>query len=626
MSTTLTRAAVAVVVVVMLVGGVSLLLAFSVFRNIDATASEYGHILALDELHEAFDDLIFEVRQMHDSGRREHATDALLMQGQIARQIGGLEGAHPQPAGENERAQVRSVVGRLRIQSDRIRSIAAHVASGDGPLGPAELEALIQATREVPLLTLELRELHQSRIANLLRDSRKRTQAIVALYIAFVLVGGALLVMGGIAASRAITLPLRRLADAALEIGKGHLDTRVSIRSANEIGLLSWKFNDMACELQEREHALRDAQRALEAKVRQTRALYHIGTEISRLQQLDRVLQSVVDRARELMRADAASLRLFDSEQEGVAKVATSGLPMTFPSDAIIPNEETASAASGDGAATSRVDFHSRCARGHIAVFLDAGSGSVGSLRVGTHDDRIFTEEEAELLAALGTQAAIAIERARLSDRVQGLAAVEERGRIAREMHDGLAQVLALLHLKLQSAARNAGDRPELAESLREMIHITDLACDDVRQSILGLRTHVLRGAGLAEVVAQYVREFSAQSGIAVNLTIAENTRVVLRPASEVQAIRIVQEALVNVRKHAAVRQARVNLEMDGGTLRVIVADDGIGFNETTIDGALKFGLQTMRERAESAGGHIEIESAPGRGTRIVATLPGALA
>jgi signal transduction histidine kinase len=177
--------------------------------------------------------------------------------------------------------------------------------------------------------------------------------------------------------------------------------------------------------------------------------------------------------------------------------------------------------------------------------------------------------------------------------------------------------------MKLHSAIARSADAPGVTDTLREMAHITERAYEEVRQSIFGLRTFVSRGLGIVPTLTEYLHEFSTQNGIAVELEAAGGQLGPIPPATEVQAVRIIQEALSNVRKHAATDRARVRLQRHGAWLRVIVEDNGAGWDSQASRDGLHFGLQTMRERAEGVGGRLEIEAAPGRGTRVVATLPG---
>jgi signal transduction histidine kinase len=330
-----------------------------------------------------------------------------------------------------------------------------------------------------------------------------------------------------------------------------------------------------------------------------------------------------VDRARELLHGDAVALCLFAPGGGDVVAQATSGPPEAFRTGDGVPKCLPVPADGPERRATASPIIQPEYARAHLAAPLRVGVDQIGAIHVATREERQFTADEAELLEGLATQAAIAIERTRLSDELRSLATVEERERLAREMHDGLAQALGLLHLKLQGALAGPADAQAAATALREMLQITGRAYEEVRQSIFGLRTCVSRGLGLVPTLTEYLHEFSAHNGIAVEL---ETTGVPLGPippASEVQAVRIIQEALTNVRKHAAAGRARVRLQRDGAWLHVTVEDDGAGWDRDVLRDGLHFGLQTMRERAESVGGRLEIHAAPGRGTRVVATLPG---
>jgi len=612
------------VAVVLLVGGTSLVLAARIFLNNDAVAEEYDHLLKLDQVHSVFDDLIFELHQMDSTGRIDHTADALLMQEEIVRQLAALGETHRGQVAAAEQEREQAGLGALHRLSEEGRAVTKRLAAGPGRLAEPDLEWLNLATHEVPRHTGELAESHRSRISSLLDSSQRLIEAIIALYAAFIVVGAALVVVAAFAANRGLASPLRRLAEAAQGIAEGRLETRVRVTSRNEIGLLSHGFNAMADRLQEHERELQRAHGALQEKVREAQALYEIGMEISRLQKPDRTLQSVVDKARELLRGDAVALCLFSPGGGELAAQATSGAPEAFraPGEA---GEARPAEGVESGDAVGLV-IRPEYARAHLAAPLRVGEENRGVLCVGVREEREFTAGEVALLAGLAAQAAIAIERARLSEEVRSLAALEERERLAREMHDGLAQALGLLHMKLQGALRRSADSPATAADLREMVHITDGAYEEVRQSIFGLRTFVSRGLSLVPTLTEYLHEFSAHNGVAVELEVPGGPLGPVPPASEVQAVRIIQEALTNVRKHAQADHARVRLQRDGAWLRVTVEDDGVGWDRRDEQHPLHYGLQTMRERAEGVGGRLEVDTAPGRGTRVVATLPGGIA
>jgi nitrate/nitrite-specific signal transduction histidine kinase len=478
---------------------------------------------------------------------------------------------------------------------------------------------LMSAVHEVPHLTAQLIDLHRARIVTLHESSEHMIEAIVILFAAFTTIGATLVVVVRFAARRGIALPIHRLANAAQSIAEGRLETRVSVRHANEIGLLSHSFNVMAAGLQEHDRALHLAQVALQEKVRELQALYRIGTEISRLQTLDRILQLVVDRARELLRCDAAALCIAEREGGGnLVPIATSGPPDAFRLD----SGDSKAAEAGHACAEFGLFIRPEYARGYVASALRLGQAQLGTIQVGTREERTFTADESAVLSGLATQAAIAVERTRLLQDVHTLAVLEERERLAREMHDSLAQILGLLHLKLKDALEHTSDTQAVAAALGEMVKIADGGYEEVRQSIFGLRNFVSRGLGLVPTLTEYLHEFSAQAGIAVALEIADQPLRPVSPATEVQAVRIIQEALANVRKHAKADQARVRLKGDDAWIEVRIEDNGVGWDHEKLPGTFHFGLQTMRERAESLGGRLEIDTASGRGTRVTATLP----
>ncbi|MCE1177849.1 MAG: sensor histidine kinase [Micrococcales bacterium] len=195
-----------------------------------------------------------------------------------------------------------------------------------------------------------------------------------------------------------------------------------------------------------------------------------------------------------------------------------------------------------------------------------------------------------------------------------------ERDRIAREMHDSLAQVLGVTQLRLR-ALSGAG---ELGESARaEVDDLADLARDayrDVREAILGLRTAGGERLTFVEALSTYVAAFSRQSGVQTTLETG-GIEPALSPTCEVEVIRVVQEALTNVRKHAGAAAATVRLTETPMSLSIVVEDDGRGFDPRVAAGD-GYGLFAMRERVAQSGGTLVVDSRPGAGTRVTVRIP----
>jgi signal transduction histidine kinase len=204
-------------------------------------------------------------------------------------------------------------------------------------------------------------------------------------------------------------------------------------------------------------------------------------------------------------------------------------------------------------------------------------------------------------------------------------AVMQERGRLSRELHDGVAQLVGHLLLRLDTIKDLvASDRPREAEAELERLHgVADEIYDDIGESIAGLRSNIAE-RGLVRALQAYVEQFEERHQIPVSFR-SDDSADRLPPAAALQLFRLIQEGLTNVRKHAAAREATVSLMNGGpGQLTVVIADDGQGFVPPTErnGGGRPLGLMSMRERVESLGGAFELQSEPGSGTRVTATIP----
>jgi signal transduction histidine kinase len=203
-------------------------------------------------------------------------------------------------------------------------------------------------------------------------------------------------------------------------------------------------------------------------------------------------------------------------------------------------------------------------------------------------------------------------------------AAAEERDRIARELHDGLAQILGFVNTKAQAVRLllRRGKTEAAQAQLQQLEEAAGEVLADVRQAILGLRLSARPELDLAAKLRSFTDQFSRQSGVAIHLDLPEDAAPVhLAPAAEVELLRIVQEALANIRKHASARSAWLTLELGENGLLLTITDDGSGFDPAQAILGDHFGLLSMRERAAAIGGELELVSAPGRGTRVMLHL-----
>jgi two-component system, NarL family, sensor kinase len=270
-----------------------------------------------------------------------------------------------------------------------------------------------------------------------------------------------------------------------------------------------------------------------------------------------------------------------------------------------------------------------------IPMEVDPG-GLVGVLNVHTVQRREFTSRDVELLRVIGRLVAGALNQARLHRRLaarermheqfveQVIATQEaEHRRMAGDIHDGISQRLISLsyHLDAASQAAGGGDPAEVATQLDRARDLLGLALDEARSAIGGLRPPVLDDLGLAGGLASLAR---STPQIRTEVHLADHR---LPEHVEIALYRIAQECLQNVAKHARASSATLRFDVQGGSARLEVADDGIGFDtsattESDHDGVRGYGLQSMAERAELVGGRLQIRSRPGAGTTVTVTVP----
>ncbi len=249
---------------------------------------------------------------------------------------------------------------------------------------------------------------------------------------------------------------------------------------------------------------------------------------------------------------------------------------------------------------------------------------TLGAIFLAARRRRVLNERHTELLRTISHQTALAIRNAQLYNRLGQMAILEERYRLSREIHDGLAQTLGYLGLQAErlEALIIAGRAQAALQEVGELRRTVRAAYVDVREAIDGLRLSVEQPGQLAARLRSYVHEFSRQSGIAADFK-AHPADLSVDPAVGLQLLRIAQEALTNVRKHAMATQVYVRLMLFDRELELSVTDNGLGFPPSpSAENRRSYGLTSMRERAQSLGGSLAVATRPGQGTRIIVTIP----
>lgn len=327
---------------------------------------------------------------------------------------------------------------------------------------------------------------------------------------------------------------------------------------------------------------------------------YDVLLRISNREALAEILAAVAGHARDLLASDQGAVCLNEATTRSVQ----------------LDPSTVGTAPPRDMAHTLRVRLHS-------------GDTVLGELWIGREADLPYSERDRQFLSTLSDLASIAVANAQMRESERQAAILAERERIARELHDSLAQVLGATHLRLRALGTSDDLRGarSLATALAELADVCEEGYRDVRGAILDLHESSRTDRDLLDSLRAYLDKYSHQCGIETSLETTLDHDLVLPPNSEIQIIRVIQEALTNVRKHSGAVSAAVRITQKNGSVRFVVEDDGRGFDS---DRALLdrdgFGLHSMRERMELIGGTLLTESASGQGTRVVAEVPAARA
>jgi two-component system NarL family sensor kinase len=264
--------------------------------------------------------------------------------------------------------------------------------------------------------------------------------------------------------------------------------------------------------------------------------------------------------------------------------------------------------------------------RCHASVPLTVGDRRLGMINVASQDWRVLSDDELNLLTTAGALVSLAVERSRFEAAGARAVAAEERNRLAREIHDTLAQSLAALTMQLEAAEARATGQADrrLGDAVSRALTLARSSLEEARRSVLDLRAAPLEGRALHQALEELAAEVRDSPGRELQVEVtrdgAEDDSD-LPVAVEVGLYRIAQQALANVTRHARASHATIHLRRTNGVVSLRIEDDGAGFNPSGVPSG-RFGLMGMRERARLLGGTFTVQSSPGGGTVVEVAVP----
>jgi signal transduction histidine kinase len=372
-------------------------------------------------------------------------------------------------------------------------------------------------------------------------------------------------------------------------------------------------------------------ERQIELEIARTETLMRIAARLNAPLSLDAVLDAVCEETSRGLNGLPVMILLLEEEASLLEPVAAFGLPAEFHHD----YRPVSARAFGDYRTTKdtlvvlpdiqvEAGSHSAAFYKHYGIqsavkaFLIREKELIGMLNVYSFEaGRTFSDEELALIRGIADQAAQAIENARLREKSRRVAVIEERSRLARDLHDSVAQALYGVTLNAQAGERMyaAGDIDQAADQLRKISKSSQEALRDMRLLIYELRPADLEAEGLSDALRARLDRVEKRSGLETMFR-GEFTSRISRDLEE-SLYRIAQEALNNVLKHAQASRVEVLLVEEQGTVCLEIIDDGVGFNVEDLEIIGGLGIDGIHERAARIGGKLSIESHPGQGTCV---------
>lgn len=465
--------------------------------------------------------------------------------------------------------------------------------------------------------------------------STAKVNRLRSIQVTFLVFALALLATGAWMTRRSLLKPLQELGLAAKRLGENQLDAPIQVEGPEEMRALSQAFDEMRSRLHTAYEELIQLNSTLEQRVAQRtqelETLNEVSREISSRLDIQQVLNSVTDKARTLLGGEVASLCLVDESQHWLKLQTLSGPKHAVVGNTMRANNEFASAVlTGEDAMICGVGSCQGGCRmlsdeyrtSHLAAPLRIGNRVIGALCVGSPAQNQFATESADMLTKLANVAVIALENARLFAQAERVATLEERRRVAAEMHDGLGQTLSYLGLMTDQVVEFLSDGQDDAalERLHKTRETIGKATSDVRRAINKLMDDSPASKDLCTRLRETLEEIASGHNLESVWRSDADPATECSPQTAEQVYHITREALTNAAQHANAKKVSVQVGRNNENYFVTIEDDGKGFDTSQPAPGGHFGLQIMQARAKHIGGEISLQSTPGSGTHVTLT------
>ena len=457
------------------------------------------------------------------------------------------------------------------------------------------------------------------------------------------LVGGVVLLYYAVySARRDFLTPLAELREWVKKMRNGHLSARLPRSLQPDFSTLYQDINQLGERLEslsiDLQSEVEKQTNRIQQKTHSLEILYDIAANINAANDLEDLLTRFLHTLKDVVDARAGTVRMLTADGN-MQLIASSGLdPEVIKQEQLVSVDRCLcgkAAQKGEVFALDNLDscnqfagrpFFENNSIEMVAVPLRYRGKVLGVYNLFTEQHGLVEREDMkDLLTSIGHHLGMAIEKSRLDEEANLLSIMEERTRLANELHDSLAQSLASLKFQVRvlDELLHSGSEADLWQEMELIENSLDEAYTELRELIAHFRAPVDK-RGLLPAVEQAVERFRRNSGISAFLQI-EWDGVNLPAEVEIQALRIIQEALANIRKHSEANAVRVLMRAgDDENCMILIEDDGIGIQSKVLDGkpGEHLGLKIMQERANRVGGNLKIESDTGEGTRIILNFP----